>query len=217
VFAMVLKQIWNEDIQILLSIWKPLLLIISFIGVLALIFWLASSIRLKCSPIKLMKRVLPPFLVALTTASSLSAMSFGMETCDSGLGVKKSFVSFMYPLGTLFYRPATIVYYMVLVCSLAEIYHVEISLPWILMASFLVILVSAALPPIQGAGILGHTILLLSLGIPEEAIVLATAVELIVDFFDTSFNVMLQVFHLTCEAVRLGQLDYGIFTTVSGK
>ena len=96
---------------------------------------------------------------------------------------------------------------MILVCSLSEIYQIEISVAWIVTALVISVLIAVALPPIAGAGILGYAVLLGSLGIPSEAIVLATATDLVIDFFDTSCNVLLLMFHSACEADRLEALD----------
>ena len=207
VFTTILQQIWSQNIGAFLSIWKPVILMITFEYLLAAFFLLVSSARLKCHPVLILKKVLPVYLTAFTTASSLSAMTLGMETCEKKLGIKKSIVSFIYPLGSVIYRPGSIVYYLILVCSLSEIYQIEISVAWIVTALVISVLIAVALPPIAGAGILGYAVLLGSLEIPSEAIVLATATDLVIDFFDTSCNVLLLMFHSACEADRLEALD----------
>ena len=89
----------------------------------------------------------------------MSAMTLGMETCEKKLGVKRSTVSFMYPLGLVMFRPAGIIHYAVLACSLAEIYQIEINPFWLLMAVVISALLIIALPPIPGSALLGFTIL----------------------------------------------------------
>ena len=207
VFVMLLRQIWSGQAETLLSIWKPILLIVGAQLVIAAVLWLTSSLYLKVPAAALMKKVLPPFLLAFTTASSMSAMPLGMETCTEKLGVKKGTVSFAYPLGTVMYMPASIVYFTVIVCTLAGIYHVEINLSWIITAVFSVTLLVIAMPPIPGAGMLVYTILFTRLGIPAEALVLATAMDVIMDYVDTGFNVLLLTLQVACIGKTLGAMD----------
>ena len=63
------------------------------------------------------------------------------------------------------------------------------------------------MPPIPGGDILCYTVLFSSLGIPSEAIILATAVGILLDHLDTGVNVMLLIFRLTSDAKRLDNLD----------
>ncbi len=69
-----------------------------------------------------------------------------------------------------------------------------------------------ALPPIAGSGILAFTILFGRLGIPTEALVVVSAVEVLSDFIDTGFNVMLRVMHLAGYAAKLGKVDRGVLS-----
>ena len=207
VFVMLLRQIWSGNASTMLSVIKILLLAVIAIIILGVSLWIISSIRLKCPPIMLLKKVLPPFLVALTTASGLSALPLGMETCEEKLGVKGSLVSFVYPLGSVLYKPSTAAFFSVLACALAEIYDVGVSLSWLIMAVVTITLLVIALPPVPGACILAFTVLFAALGIPAEALVLATTADIVMDFITTGFNTMLLIFRLACEANSLNRLE----------
>ena len=169
--------------------------------------WLTSSLYLKVPAVRLMKKVLPPALLSFTTASSMSAMPQGMETCTEKLGVKKGTVSFAYHLGTAMYMPGSIVYFTVIVCTPASIYQVEVNLSWLVTAVFSVTMLVIAMPPIPGAGMLVYTILFARLGIPAEALVLATAMDVIIDYIDTGFNVLLLMLQIACTGKALGAMD----------
>ena len=121
--------------------------------------------------------------------------------------MKKGTVSFAYPLGTVMYMPASIIYLTVIVCTLASIYHVEVNLSWMVTAVFSVTMLVIAMPPIPGAGMLVYTILFARLGIPAEALVLATAMDVIIDYVDTGFNVMLLMLQVACTGKALGTMD----------
>ena len=210
VFVTLLRQFWAGQIGTLFSIFKPLLLILGSSSAVIAVLWLLSSIRLKCPPMLLLKKALPPFLVALTSASSVSAMPLGLEVCEKKLGVDGRMTSFVYPLGSVMYMPSSVIYFTVLCCTLAEIYQMPVSLSWLLTAAVTASLVAIAMPPIPGADILAYTILFSSLGIPSEALILATALDIVVDFFDTGYNVLGLIFQVACEAGRQGTLDRSI-------
>ena len=60
---------------------------------LALFYVFAAAVRLKVSPILLMKKMLPTYMIALTTASSAAAFSTNLETCERKLGIPKRAMS----------------------------------------------------------------------------------------------------------------------------
>ena len=210
VFSMLLHLIWSGQARILISVLKPIILITVMVVILAASMWIISSLRLKCPPILLMKKVLPAFFVAFTSASSLSAFQIGMETCEKKLGVEKHLTSFIYPLGSVIYMPSSVIYFTVLVCTFAETYQIAVGIPWLILAVVISTLITIAMPPIPGADILCYTVLFSALGIPAEAIILATAVGIVLDYLDTGMNVMLMIFRIACDAKRLGKLDQRI-------
>ena len=117
---------------------------------------------------------------------------------------------FAYPLGAMIYRASSTVYFITLVLNMAEIYQVGISLPWLFMAVIISILCTIAMPPVPGGDILCYTLLFSSLGIPADALVIATACGCITDYFVTGFDVMLLIFKTACEAGSLDSLDHTI-------
>ena len=207
VFVVLLRQFWFGQAAMLLAVFKPMLILLGMMLVLTTVLWMASALRLKCSPVLLLKKVLPPFLVAFTTASSVSAMPLAMETCEKKLGANRNMVSFVYPLGSVIYMPTSVVYFSVLSCALAGIYQVEISLPWLLTEVVTATLIAIAMPPIPGADVLCYTLLFSSLGIPSEALILATTIGIVFDYVDTGLNVLLITLQTAVEAGREGDLD----------
>ena len=79
-------------------------------------------------------------------------------------------------------------------------------------AVFPVTMLVIAMPPIPGAGMLVYTILFARLGIPAEALVLATALDVIADYVDTGFNVLLLTMQVACTGKALGAMDREVLT-----
>ena len=207
IFAVLLGQLLNGQVMMLTTVLKPLLIIAVIMVIISSATLLISSMHLKCSPVLLIKKIWQPFFVAFTSASSMAAFPLGMDTCEKKLGVKRSAVSFMYPILSILYRPAGIVYYAVLCCCLAEIYQIEVSFSWLLMDAILSAIVIISLPPIPGSAVLGYAILFSSLSIPNEAIALATVINVAADFICTGLNVLLLIIKVACNGKDINMLD----------
>lgn len=123
-----------------------------------------------------------------------------------------STASFAFPLSSVIFKPTSTAFFTIFSFCFAEIYHVDISASWLLLVALLAPLLTMALPPIAGSGILAFSILFSRLGIPTEALVVVSAVEVLSDFIDTGFNVMLRVMHLAGYAAKLGKVDRGVLS-----
>lgn len=193
VFVMLLRQIWFGSSSVFQNSWKPLLLIVSAHLLMAAVFLLVTAAKLRWSPAKLFRCIFQPFAIAVSTASSMAALTLSMETGEKKLGIEKSMVSFAFPLGTVIFMPGSIVSFAVNICFLADVYDVDVSLSWIIMAIITISLLIIAAPPIPGAGVMVYTILFSRLGIPAEGLVFASAVEVVSDFGNTGFSVFCQL------------------------
>ena len=207
VFSTLLKLIWSGQAGVLISLLKPIILTVVLTIILTVTVLIIASFYLKCSPMLLIKKIFPVFIVAFTTASSVSAFQIGMETCEKKLGIKQSFTSFAYPLGSVIYMPASVVYFTVLVGTFAGTYQIAVGIPWLIMAVVSATLMTIAMPPIPEGDILCYTVLFSSLGIPAEAIIMATTIGIMVDYICTGINVALLIVQITCDAKRLNFLD----------
>ncbi len=199
VFSMLLQLIWPGQITVLFSMLKPIMQIAVLVMMLTVIMWIISSLWLKGSPMLLLKIVLPVFLVAFTSASSVSAFQIGMETCEEKLGVDQNLTSFVYPIGSVVYMPASVIFFLVIVCVFAGTYQIAVSIPWLIMAVSVSTRITIAMPPIPGADILCYTVLFSAVGIPAEAIIPAAAAGIVLAFLDTGINAMLMIFQITCD------------------
>ncbi len=207
VFTALLRQIWSGAATQLFTLWKPLLLIIGAGLVTTALMLIITGIQAKCSPFLLLKKLIPPFLVAFTTASSMSAFSTGMETCEKKLGIDRSFLEFALPVGSVIYKPVSLCMLCALSCSLAELYGLEVNPAWFIMAWLTATLLSIAVPPIPGAALTIYSILFSQLGISSDALLLAAALDVVTDFFDTGFNVLLLNLEMVRESVIMHRID----------
>ena len=110
-------------------------------------------------------------------------------------------------MGVVLYMPAAAISYMTVSLFLAELYGVAVSPSWFLMAVLVCAILSCAVPPLPGASLTCYGILLTQLGIPAEGLLLAAALDIILDFVSSGFVVLDLELELVRQAGILGMLD----------
>ena len=68
----------------------------------------------------LIKKLLPTFLIGLSTASSSAALAINLETCEKKLGMPGKMANFMIPLGQVLFMPGSIIGFMGISLCMAE-------------------------------------------------------------------------------------------------
>ena len=190
VFVIFTNMIVSGTIMELLGSYKMILLVFLLVSVylVGMVLWI--SLRKKLSPLLLVKKALPTFLVALTTASSAAAFSTNVKDANKRLGIDKNLVDFGIPLGQVLFKISEFAMFVPIVLTFAEKYGIPITPVWLMLAYITMWLVSFAVPPVAGGAIMGFTIVLSQLGIPvEEAMTIAIALNAITDFPLTAMNV----------------------------
>ena len=144
---------------------------------------------------------------SLSTASSSAALSTNLETCERKLGISGRIVHFAVPLGQVMFKTGGAVGFFVLALGLSEFYGVAMPLPWVVTGVLTAGLLAIAAPPVPGGSLTCYTVLLTQLGIPAEAVGLAVAGNVILDFFMTSCGISCLQSELILSANKLGMLD----------
>lgn len=210
VFVSLLSLMFSNALSNLGGVLKGLLLGMAACVVWPLLYALWASLRLKVSFFTVLKKLLPTYLIALSTASSSAALSTNLETCERRLGISERIVHFAVPLGQVIFKTGGAVGFFVLAMGLAEFYGVDMPLPWMVTGVLTAGLLAIAAPPVPGGSLTCYTVLLTQLGIPAEAIGLAVAGNVILDFFMTSCGISCLQSELMLSANKLGMLDQSI-------
>ncbi|WP_297213097.1 dicarboxylate/amino acid:cation symporter [uncultured Flavonifractor sp.] len=207
VFVSLLSLMLSDALSSLGGVVKGLALGIAACLVWPLLYALWASLRLKVSFPLVLGKLLPTYLIALSTASSSAALSINLETCERRLGISGRIVHFAVPLGQVMFKTGGAVGFFVLALGLAEFYGVAMPLPWVVTGVLTAGLLAIAAPPVPGGSLTCYTVLLTQLGIPAEAIGLAVAGNVILDFFMTSCGISCLQSELMLSANKLGMLD----------
>ncbi|WFD10147.1 dicarboxylate/amino acid:cation symporter [Tepidibacter hydrothermalis] len=142
----------------------------------------------KVSPSLFIKKVMKPFSVAFSSASSMGTLPITTETCEDELGVSKEVTSFVLPLGATINMDGNSIYYALVAVFFAQYFGIELT-----MASYVAIILTATVGSIGQAGVPGPSLLvvavLLAANIPVEGLPLLFGLDRIFDMLRTAVNI----------------------------
>ena len=153
------------------------------------IFTVVLALKYKVNMILILRKGMPAFLRAFTTASSAAALSLTMEKCEESFGIDKKLVNFGVPIGQILFKIGDALNFVLTGYCLAELYKVPVSLEWVIMLVITAFHLSIATVPIAGGAAVCFSIMIKQLGLPTEAIGMALAINVAVDFLKTGASV----------------------------
>lgn len=207
VFVILLQRIWSDSLKDVLHAWKLLLGVILFGTFAVAVVFVYVAIRLKVNMGILAKKLLPAFLIALTTSSSSAAFGTNISCCENQMGISGKITKFGIPLGTVIYMPVSCVMFVCCACYVAATNDIAISPMWLVMATFIIVILSIALPPVPGGALTSYTILFLQLGLPQEALAVVLTMDVLLECFITSMHVTSLQLQLLLLSHRMDLLD----------
>jgi len=173
------------------NILQPVIGIVGSFVIMGLIVYpIILRVKYKIGFASLMKKLIPTFIVAFTTASSAAAFSSNVETCEKSLGISSNITRFGVPLGQVVFMPFAAAEYLSISLIMATTFGVKISVVWIITAVFVSGVLSIATPPIPGGAISIFTVLFIQLGVPQAALPIALGIDLIIDYIVTAGDIM---------------------------
>lgn len=204
IFLSIFNMQVNGSFSALMSSYKLLpMLLLAHIVIMGA-YTALVCIRKRVSPVVLMKKLFPTFLIGLSTASSSAALQTNLETCEKKLGIDSKLVRFGVPLGQVVFMLGACAEQLVGCMCMAEIFEVSITPSFLVTAWLVSVLLAIAAPPIPGGGLATYTIMMTQLGIPAEALAIVIAFGVVSDFPSTACC----LFTVQTEMVELaGSLD----------
>lgn len=207
VFLSILRIVLTQGMSNLGGFAKMILLYLGGCIILLLCYLYMARRRLSIALLMLMRKVLPTYLIALSTGSSAAAFSECTSSCTQKLGIKKTLVNFSIPLGIVVYMP-NFALWLVLLGGACMQYSGEVLIPAnVLELIFMAVFLAVAAPPIPGGGLACYTILLMQMGLPLELLAVASAINVILDFTGTAGNLFANQIELLLMADQMGVVD----------
>ncbi len=125
---------------------------------------------------------------AFSTASSMATLPLNMNTAINELGVSKETTSFALPLGATINMNGNAAYYAMAATFIAQMYGMDLS-----FSQYIAIIITSTLGAVGQAGVPGPTLLvvavLVSAGIPIDALPILFGVDRIFDMLRTAVNI----------------------------
>lgn len=188
VFGLMASSIGNFGTDVLVLVLKLLVvyvvgLLIHTFGFLAVIVHVFSKVKY----FKFLKKIYPAQVFAFSSASSMATLPYTTE-CTEEMGVPKSVNSFVLPLGATVNMDGNGLYYALATVFFAQMFGVELN-----FASYVAIMLTAAIGAVGQAGVPGPSLLLVAVvtaaGVPAAAVPLLFGVDRIFDMLRTAVNI----------------------------
>ena len=198
VFVSLFRMILSGAAGMLAGMWKPAVMTVGLNVLVSVVVLILAGIRGKASPWRIFQKLIPPMVIAFSTASCMAAYPSAVNVGEYKLGVRRSLLDVGFPIGVVIYMPFVSIYFASLSLYLAELYHVEVSASWFIMAILICDILAMAVPPVPGAMLTCYGILLAQLGIPAEGLLVATTLEILMNPLSSGFIIL----HLSAEMVQ---------------
>lgn len=172
---------------------KIIYLIVLYVIVLAIVTYgmIGGSVAMfsKCTTYKKFFRSMWKVQVfAFSTASSIATLPLNMNTATQELGVSKETTSFALPLGATINMNGNAAYYAMAATFIAQMYGMDLG-----FSQYVAIIITSTLGAVGQAGVPGPTLLvvavLVSAGIPIDALPILFGVDRIFDMLRTAVNI----------------------------
>lgn len=190
VFGLIAFTVAKHGIAVLLPLFSLILTSAIATGVLvAFILIPLVAIVGRTGPVKFLKGIFEPWLIAFTTCSSAAALPANLEAARK-LGATSSIASFSIPLGNTINMNGTAVYMGVCAIFAAEVFGIPLTITDQLTIVLMGVLAAIGTAGVPGAGLIMTTIVFTQTGIPLEAVALIAGIDRILDMIRTSINVV---------------------------
>jgi len=153
------------------------------IGELFVLAYCAAAVRIRLKiPLRTFcRKMAPPFMISLTSASFGAAFSENINSLLY-LGVEPDYAALSYNVGGILFRPGECVILASSSVYMAYLFNMEVSWIWILTAFILSVVLSVAAPSIPGGTAVSLTILFSQLGFSSEALALIIPLSMVLEF-----------------------------------
>jgi Na+/H+-dicarboxylate symporter len=201
-------QGWEEIIK-LLSYFMTV--VAALIVQMSVVYPTLLILLARINPLKFMRKMREPMLVAFSTASSGATLPVTMRTVEQRIGVRNEVAAFVVPLGATINMDGTAIMQGVATVFIAQFYGIDLALGDYLMVILTATLASIGTAGVPGVGLIMLTMVLTQVGLPVEGISLIIGVDRLLDMLRTAVNVTGDGAVSTIVARSEDDLDMGVF------
>ena len=148
----------------------------------------AIAVLARISPIAFFKEMMPAWMMAFSSASSVGTLPFTLKSAEN-LGARKEVSSFVVPLGATINMDGTAIYQGVCAVFIASCYGIDLTLGNMATIVLTATLASIGTAGVPGAGVVMLAMVLESVGLPVEGIALVLGIDRLFDMGRTVINI----------------------------
>ena len=200
-------EIWNSQYELLMTIWKPLVvsIVVSLIAILVGVHII--SVFMHVNPILLISKLKGQFWEVFKTGSLDSSFDELAASCEKLLGIGKEYAKAALPQGLNLYMPISVVGIYVFSVFVARSQHIRVDQIWLIRASVMAIVLFVATPPVAGANLLAYVAFFSYLGIADSALMDAMLFDIVFGVFANAANLTMLQLETILQSSRAGFLD----------
>ena len=190
VFSLISYVIADQGIEVVLGLWKYVLMVLIVLLIHALITLPAVlAIFGRVNPFKYLSTIREAPIMAFSTASSAATLPVSMRIVEEVGGVSKKHASFVLPLGATVSMDGTAAYLTIAVLYISHLAGVDLSFMEQILLGITVVALSVGVAALPSASLVMMVVILNQIGLPVEYIAIIVAVDRILDMARTSLNV----------------------------
>ena len=189
VFALICPVVAENGPAVLLPLLK--VVVVAYVGyIIHMVVVYSTSVKIMANlnPITFFKEMSRPMLFAFSSASSVGALPFNLETSER-LSVRKEIASFVLPLGATINMDGTAIYQGVCAIFVAQIFGFDLTISQQITIILTATLASIGTAGVPGSGMIMLAMVLQSVGLPLEGIALVAGIDRILDMGRTVVNI----------------------------
>lgn len=181
------------------------------IVVLVILYPIVVKIFAKLSPMRFMKKISEPIIVAATTTSSAATLPVSIKTAGEKLGIPENIYGFTLPLGNTCGMSGFALFIGLLCVFASNLYGLSLTIGDIAQYIFLGIVLSVGAAGVKGAGVIMSTVLLETIGMPLSLIPILAAIWPAIDPCHTVLNNVGDLIGTTIISRQLGEMDMDVY------
>lgn len=153
-------------------------------GMLAIIIFysIVIAIRFKMNPFVFLKKVLPGFLISLSTSNYAAGFSIYMDELINDLGVEPRFAGLGLQTSGSLFRPSQALFFIMSVLYISNYYNISATISWYIIAIILCLMLSMSVPNTIGGAVAIIPLLFTQLSMPHEGLTWIIALSSIMQF-----------------------------------
>ena len=210
IFIFIVLELNSDQRLTFFHIWIPLLLAVACAAVTMAAALAGTSIRKKVPFRKLVKKVWPPFLMALKTGSLSESYGLAEKSCRSELGIEKEFTQISLSHGLVLYMPGGIMAVIIFTIYAVNYSDCKVSMIWLGFLILLSVVLTVAAPPVPGVSMLVYIAVFDELGIESPMLIPALVFDVVFGILAGAMNQLMLQIEMVHHADKVGLLNRNV-------